>query len=642
MNIKKYKITDFYKIFKRLELKFKYIYFKKNLNTKKKYQDSDFSDIKINMNFYFSYIDSEKVFTYYQENESIRNFSISEAEEVLNHSFYVLGPNPIKIEKNINWNKDYISGYIWKEDYYRDIKIIDFSNTSDVKRVWELSRFNHLFTLGKAFWITKDEKYYQEFKDQVICWEKQNPYCNTVNWTCAMEVAIRAINWIFAYFHFEEVINQDKEFKNKITKLLYIHGEFIYNNLENYNRLRNNHYITNLTGLLYLGIFFSESKYRTAKKWKNKAIRDLHREIKIQINEDGTSYETSTNYHRVDLELFLHSYMIGCLNNIEFHCEYKNKLKDMYIFLKSIMKPNKLIPLIGDVDNGRLLSISNYYDVDNRDFSSIMSITEYYLDVLKNSENNFFQYSEDVLWLSNDGIPKIFEEPDLSTKNEYVQGGLYLLKNKKIYMLIRAGDLSLKGHGGHSHNDQLSFELNMKGIDIIVDPGSYTYSGSIELRNNDRMTKNHNTISINNIEQNDFTSDIFSMKEQTFSKIMKFDDTEFVGEHYGYENKAGIIHKRKVNLKNNGIKVVDILKGKRENHDVYQNFILAPGVKVKLLDDKIVLVSNEISIYSNLCINDCEISDVFISKGYGKREKSKKIQRRIKENIYETSTEFYF
>ena len=84
-------------------------------------------------------------------------------------------------------------------------------NNADIKNVWEISRFNHLFVLGKAFIITEEKKYYNEFRKEIISWEKANPFAMSVNWTCTMEVAIRAINIIFAYFHFLKYVRLYKK-----------------------------------------------------------------------------------------------------------------------------------------------------------------------------------------------------------------------------------------------------------------------------------------------------------------------------------------------------------------------------------------------------------------------------------------------
>ena len=89
----------------------------------------------------------------------------------------------------------------------------------------------------------------------------------SVNWTCAMDVAIRAVNWIFFYFHFKNLIDNDKEFLNIFNNSLYNHGKFIFLNLEKDLGYANNHYLSDLVGLFYLGNYFKGIKTTEVKEW---------------------------------------------------------------------------------------------------------------------------------------------------------------------------------------------------------------------------------------------------------------------------------------------------------------------------------------------------------------------------------------
>jgi hypothetical protein len=65
---------------------------------------------------------------------------------------------------------------------------------SDVRVLWELNRLGHFLTLADAYSLTDDERYAAEFFAQLQSWIEQNPYGRGPNWTCAMEVALRAMN----------------------------------------------------------------------------------------------------------------------------------------------------------------------------------------------------------------------------------------------------------------------------------------------------------------------------------------------------------------------------------------------------------------------------------------------------------------
>ena len=99
----------------------------------------------------------------------------------------------------------------------------------------------------------------------------------------------------------------------------------------------------------------------------------------------------------------------------------------------------------------------------------------------------------------------------------------------------------------------------------------------------------HNTVAINNIEQNDFVeTNLFSMPEQTFSKCLKFSNNQFEGEHQGYLNKANVIHSRKIILEENNLTIFDNLK----NQDGIISLNLALETNIYEKTNEIILEKN--------------------------------------------------
>jgi hypothetical protein len=58
---------------------------------------------------------------------------------------------------------------------------------ADVRVVWELNRLHHLVTLGRAYLLTDDERYTEEFLLQLKSWHEANPPHFGVNWTVQRE-----------------------------------------------------------------------------------------------------------------------------------------------------------------------------------------------------------------------------------------------------------------------------------------------------------------------------------------------------------------------------------------------------------------------------------------------------------------------
>lgn len=596
---------------------------KKNISNLKKIKNIDIYISK--MNFFYNISNKPKIKDFYTRNKEIELKILKDANNILKHKFDLLGSGIVELGKNIKWNQDFKSGFVWENDFYKNIKIIDLDNNSDVKVPWELSRFQHLFTLGKAYWITDDLKYYEEAKNEIIDWIEKNPVYNSINWTCAMDVAIRVVNLIFFYFHFEELIIEDKDFLKKINEIFYFHGEYIYNNLEKNLGLSNNHYLSNLVGLLFLGVYFKDLKINKVKKWLKYSVKELEKEMMIQNNADGTNYETSTSYHRLVLELMFYSALLLKKNNLNFSNEYEKRLEKMFEFLAKITKSNGKIPLIGDVDNGRLAILSNYYDWKVNDVRDILSLGGEYFD------NKFLKEVsakelEDKIWIF--ASEEVYSENFFKNSEAFYDGGYYLLQNDSIYCIIRCGELSLRGQGGHSHNDQLSIELNIDGEDFFVDTGTGVYTANKNIRNLFRSTEMHNTVSIQNIEQNKFeTNELFKMQEETFAKCLEFSNVKFKGIHYGYINKINCTHIREVILEEKALNLIDLLEGNEGSI----NFNLHPEVSiVKKEKDKIILERNNVRLKILTDDKFYQIQESMFSKKYGKIEKNKKIKINFK------------
>ncbi|MBL0050206.1 MAG: heparinase II/III family protein [Bacteroidetes bacterium] len=82
---------------------------------------------------------------------------------------------------------------------------------------------------------------------------------------------------------------------------------------------------------------------------------------------------------------------------------------------------------------------------------------------------------------------------------------------------------------GHTHSDKLSIELQVDGVDILLDPGTYIYTPLPNARNAFRAVANHNTLVVNNEEQNwwyDGKKGLFKMMKQTNCEILNISPHE--------------------------------------------------------------------------------------------------------------------
>src|SRR5690606_3758391 len=149
----------------------------------------------------------------------------------------------------IDWHSDPMSGYRWPKRFFWGLKRGERSiRGRDVKFPWELSRMQHLPTLGKAYMLTKRECYAEEIVGQILHWLDDNPCPYGVNWASPMDVAIRVMNLIWAYQFIKNAPVMTSDFVARFAVSIHQHGQFILFNLEqsigeNGSITNGNHYL---------------------------------------------------------------------------------------------------------------------------------------------------------------------------------------------------------------------------------------------------------------------------------------------------------------------------------------------------------------------------------------------------------------
>ena len=221
--------------------------------------------------------------------------------------------------------------------------------------VWELNRLHHLTTLGRAYALTTDERYADEFVDQLTSWHEDNPPGFGPNWTVAMEAAIRAVNIIAAFELFRQSPRLTDEVAGLILKLLIAHGRFVRANLEFSYRSPSNHYLSDLIGLFVIGTTVPE--LRDSQHWREYSATRLVEEMNRQVLADGVDYEGAIGYHRFVTEIFALFFSLSCAAGFDVGAEFRAKLERMFDFVRHYLKPDGTAPAIGDSDDGRLLPL---------------------------------------------------------------------------------------------------------------------------------------------------------------------------------------------------------------------------------------------------------------------------------------------
>jgi hypothetical protein len=515
---------------------------------------------------------------------------VARADRVLAHEFDLLGSGPKVLGERLPWHEDFKTGRCWMPQYWRTFEYNELDRPTDVKVPWELSRCQHFTVLGQAYWLTGDERYAREFVAQVSDWLEANPWSHSINWACPMDVALRAMSWIWAFHFFgSSPACANASFQVEFLKALYLHAEFVADNLERY-AINGNHYLTDGVGLVFLGAFFR--RLPAGRQWLETGREIVVDEIFTQVTEDGVDYEMSTAYHRLVLEGFSTAYVLLRTIGERVGSDAWSRLERMCEFVDAYVKPDGTIPLIGDADDGRMQQLGTQPINEHRYLLSTAAVLFSRPD-FKASAGRCW---DETFWLLGPEATTAFAAlPDMprdSSSRAFHAGGYFVLRAPGAHVIIDCGEVGMLGVGGHGHNDITSFELFLNGINIVTDCGAYLYTASREWRNRFRSTSFHNVVQVDDEEINRFISpDLlwtlrYDGKPVDRHWVTTAELDRFSGSHTGYERLEGRVRPRRtVILDRRHLRVVvhDELTGEGKHH-LHWRFHLDPDLEVHVSD----------------------------------------------------------
>lgn len=527
-------------------------------------------------NFFFENINQKEVYKDYKKYFNLNNL-IKKADNYCKHIWDLYELKRVNFGKEIEWHKDYKTDKYWPRIFAGDIYYHTSKKVGGVKYVWELNRYLHLYSLGRAYYLTKNEKYAKEILEQIESWIKQNPYMVGINWFSPLEIAIRVIAWIWAL----RFIKNSEAIRNvdlsKILRYIYLQTDFIYKNLSKYSSA-DNHLIGEATALFFVGNIYPFLK--NSAKWKRIGYRILKEEIKKQIYLDGTGKEQTLNYLAFIIDFYLQAFVIAIDN---FPVEVKERLKKSFEFIMNLIGRKENVSLFGDSDDATVTALS-----EDDNFRSLLTSAAI---LFNRTDFKFFgkEFDEKNFWLFGfDGIKKYKKIPNKKFKlrsRVFKEGGYAVFRNSNCRVIFDFGQLGYMKPAGHGHADALSFTLSVDGEDFIVDPGTYLYHEGGEWRDYFRSTSAHNTVKVDGMDQSEMIGPfLWGHKARTFLKDFKLakEKDSITAYHDGFSRfRKRIFHERTlISEKKKKCIIINDRIIAEGNHDVEIFHQLHPKVKV--------------------------------------------------------------
>lgn len=402
------------------------------------------------------------------------------AEKILARCIPLLGYE-IKTGREIHWRRDYVHDRETPPVYFRRIPYLDFARAGDHKIIWELNRHQHLVAMAQAGLLYDRYDFLDDVFAQLASWLDQNPVCCGINWASALEVAFRALSWI--WIHHLAGDRMPVSLQSRWLLALYHHGCYLESNLSIYFS-PNTHLQGEALALGALGLLFG------VKKWRVIGAALMQQMIRDHVQPDGGHFERSSYYHVYSTDMFLFHAVLEPTDE-----SYRNSLRRMARYLWAIAGSGEM-PMLGDDDGGRLFH--PFGDRGRFARATLAACAAFLGDTPCHGEAG--DLDEIAVWWLGGGAQITARAP--RTSASFPDTGVVTMVegDTEVVTAVRAFG---PGSAGHSHAHALHFTLRHGGEEVLIDPGTYTYISDPVWRDRFRGTAAHNTLRIDGRDQAD-------------------------------------------------------------------------------------------------------------------------------------------
>ncbi|MBI1794276.1 MAG: alginate lyase family protein [Chloroflexi bacterium] len=444
---------------------------------------------------------------------------LKEADEIVGGKFRMFGGEPVALQLTFNQPLHH-----WADYETRKVPI-PYSQfpIPDIKFVWEPARFGWAFTLGRAYYVTQNEKYAEAFWKYFESFGESNPPYLGPHWMNGQEVALRMMSLVWAAQVFETASVTNPERRGQLIQSIYAHANRIPPTLIYACSQNNNHLITESAAMYIAGLFFNESKWRALGwRWLNRALQN-------QISDYGEYIQHSANYHRVMLQtaLFVHA-----IKKDDWPRATSQALTRAAHWLFSMLDPaSGRTPNLGANDGALILPLSSTPFDDFR--PTVQAAARAFLQTGLPAG----VWDELSLWL---GLPVSERTSD---SDAYLSDHL---RAANSWAYLRASRFKSR----LSQMDQLHLDLWWRGLNIAQDAGTYLYNAGAPWDNPLVSTRVHNTLTVDGRDQMTRGGRFMTLDwSPAHSKNVLDADERILGRvlayHKGYQ-RLGIRHEREV------------------------------------------------------------------------------------------------
>ena len=348
-----------------------------------------------------------------------------------------------------------------RSQYCRDIEYIELDRPTDVKVPWELSRCQH-FTAPRSGVLADRRRAIRarSSSPRSRTGSRANPFAYSVNWACAMDVALRAVSWIWGFYFMagSPACARSARFARAFLRSLFMHGEFIVTHLET-SDVNGNHYLCDGVGLVFLGLFFRHTA--AGRRWlaRGRAHRRATRSSSSRRRTASTSSSPrpitgscSKRFSRLPAARAARRAGAGSAAWRGWSaCSSSSRPTPS----RTAWRRSSATPTTAGCRSwARRRSTITATCCRPAPCCSRGATS-------KPPRGRF--WDESFWLLGPDGAggvrPADRRPPSAPRRSAFPAGGFYVLRSPSAHVVVDCGEVGMRGRGGHGHNDILSFEL---------------------------------------------------------------------------------------------------------------------------------------------------------------------------------------
>ncbi|MEP7737344.1 alginate lyase family protein [Nocardioides sp. 31GB23] len=515
----------------------------------------------------------------------------SAADRLLAGRWSVLGRERTDL-RDPDWFLDPVSGIRAPHDVLAfRVDHRDPTVTGDVKQVWEPSRHQHVTVLAAAYWLTGEEEYAVAAAAQLRSWWAANPVLRGVHWTSGIELGLRLVSWAWTRRLLDDWAGVEGLFEQDETALAQLrwHQEML-RGFPSRGSSANNHAVAETCGRLVAACAFPW--FEESERWRVESGRLLRRHLQANTFPSGLNREQAADYHRFVCEL-------AALGLIEARsCGHPEDGPDPDLVTAGLDAAAALLdvegrpPRNGDGDEGRALLVA---DAAEDPWEQLLGLGQALVGAQPwwpRRRGGVVSVLVSALLAAAGPVagdrPRPQRRPDL-----FEDAGVALLRTPagsqpEIWCRCDSGPHGFGSLAAHAHADALSVELRHDGVEVLSDPGTYSYHGEARWRDYFRSTLAHNTVEVDGCDQSTSGGPfLWTQHARTYldrAEVGDLDVQLWSAHHTGYARlDPGLRHARTVRLDrgSGALQVVDELRSGRA-HGFRMAWHLGPEVDLSL------------------------------------------------------------